>query len=158
MSRAFVKEDGGSDALPERPVSPNRNLVTRRGLALIEREAARHREALAAAGAKGDRDGAAQASRELRYWSARRANAEPVDPPGQGETITFGMAVTLEAEDGARRSFRIVGEDEAEPKEGRIAWVSPVARALMGKWVGDTVRLPAGEMEIVAVDAAPEAY
>ena len=157
MSRAFVKEDGGSDTLPERPVSPNRNLVTRRGLALIEREAARYREALASAGAKGDRDGAAQASRELRYWSARRANAEPVDPPQQGEVVTFGMAVTLEAEDGKRRTFRIVGEDEADPKQGRIGWVSPVARALMGKWIGDEIALPTGTMEIVAVDAAPEA-
>ena len=158
MSRAFVKEDGGSPVLPERPVSANRNLVTRRGLALIEKEAARHREALAAAGARGDRDAAAEASRELRYWSARRASAEPVDPPAQGEAITFGMAAMLEDEDGRRRSFRIVGEDEADPKQGRIAWVSPVARALMGKWVGDEIGLPAGTMEIVAVDREPEAY
>lgn len=157
MSRAFVKEDSGADSLPERPVSPHRNLVTRRGLALIEAELARHRAALAAAGAKGDRDAAAQASRELRYWSSRRANAEPVDPPAEGEAITFGMEVTLEAEDGAQRRFRIVGEDEAEPREGRIAWISPVARSLMGKWIGDEVSLPGGTMEIVAVDPAPEA-
>ncbi|MBS7545999.1 GreA/GreB family elongation factor [Ancylobacter oerskovii] len=156
MSRAFVKEDGGAEVLPDRPVSPNRNLVTRRGLALIEREIARHREALATAASSGDRDAAAQASRELRYWSARRASAEPAEPPAQGEAITFGMAVTLEDEAGTRRRFRIVGEDEAEPREGRIAWVSPVARALMGKWIGDEMDLPAGTMEIVAVETAPE--
>ncbi|GLK82613.1 GreA/GreB family elongation factor [Ancylobacter defluvii] len=157
MSRAFVKEDSGAEALPERPVSANRNLVTRRGLALIEAEIARQRAALAAAGAGGERDAAARASRELRYWSARRASAEPVDPPPRGQAITFGMAVMLEDEHGKRRSFRIVGEDEAEPKEGRIAWVSPVARALVGKWIGDEIDLPAGTMEIVAVDPAPEA-
>ena len=156
MSRAFVKEDSGADNLPERPVSAHRNLVTRRGLALIESELAAHRAALAAAGAKGDRDRVAQASRELRYWSARRANAEPVDPPSEGEAITFGMQVTLEGEDGTQRRFRIVGEDEAEPREGRIAWISPVARALMGKWIGDEVSLPGGTMEIVAVDTAPD--
>ncbi|MCB4770319.1 transcription elongation factor GreA [Ancylobacter sp. Lp-2] len=156
MSRAFVKEDSGAETLPDRPISPHRNLVTRRGLALIEAEISRHRAALAAAGAGGDRDAAARASRELRYWSARRANAEPAEPPAQGEAITFGMAVTLEDEDGRRRTFRIVGEDEAEPREGRIAWISPVARALMGKWIGDEIEMPAGTMGIVAVDKMPE--
>ncbi|MCS0493558.1 GreA/GreB family elongation factor [Ancylobacter sp. MQZ15Z-1] len=156
MSRAFVKEDGGGEALPERPVSAERNLVTRRGLALIELEAARQRAALAAASARGERDVVAAASRELRYWSARRASAEPVDPPQEGEAITFGMAVTLEDAAGRQRTFRIVGEDEADPKLGRIAWVSPVARALTGKWVGDEIELPAGTMEIVAVDRTAE--
>ncbi|WP_371345782.1 GreA/GreB family elongation factor [Ancylobacter sp. IITR112] len=156
MSRAFVKEDSGADTLPERPISGNRNLVTRRGLAQIDAEIARQREALAAAGAQGSREGAAAASRELRYWSARRANAEPVDPPQRGEAITFGMAVTLEDEKEHRRTFRIVGEDEADPAQGRIGWVSPVARALLGKWIGDEVTLPGGTMEIVAVDPRPE--
>lgn len=157
MSRAFVKEDSGADSLPERPVSANRNLVTRRGLAHIDAELTRHREALAAAGARGERDAVSAASRELRYWSARRANAEPIDPPQEGEAITFGMLVTLEDAKGGQRAFRIVGEDEADPREGRIAWVSPVARALTGKWIGDEVSLPGGTMEIVAVDPRPEA-
>lgn len=156
MSRAFVKEDGGGEALPERPVSSERNLVTRRGLALIEQEVAREREAVAAAAARGERDGVAAASRELRYWSARRASAEPVDPPREGEVITFGMAVTLEDDNGRQRRFRIVGEDEADPKLERIAWISPVARALMGKWIGDEIALPAGTMTITDVDATPE--
>lgn len=156
MSRAFVKEDDGSGALPERPVSPHRNLVTRRGLDLIEKAAAEERARLVAASSVGDRAAVAQASRELRYWSARRASAEPVDPPQDGEAITFGMQVTLEDEQGRCRRFRIVGEDEAEPREGRIGWVSPVARALMGKWVGDEVSLPTGVMEIVDVDTTPE--
>lgn len=156
MSRAFVKEDSGAEALPERPVSPNRNLVTRRGLALIEAEIERLRGELASAGGQGDRDGVARASRDLRYWSARRASAEPVDPPQDGETVTVGMAVTLEDGEGRRRVWRIVGEDEADPKMGRIAWVSPVARALLGKEVGEEVSLPNGTAEIVAIDPRPE--
>lgn len=156
MSRAFVKEDSGAEALPERPVSPNRNLVTRRGLALIEAEVERLRAALAGAGGQGDRDAVARASRDLRYWTARRASAEPVDPPGESATVTVGMAVTLEDEAGRRRVWRIVGEDEADPKAGRIAWISPVARALLGREVGDEVTLPGGTAAIVAIDPRPE--
>ncbi|MFK8251618.1 GreA/GreB family elongation factor [Ancylobacter terrae] len=156
MSRAFIKEDSGAETLPERPVSAHRNLVTRRGLALIEAEIARLRSALAEAGASGDRDGVARASRDLRYWSARRASAEPVDPPAGGAAITVGMAVTLEDEAGRRREWRIVGEDEADPRAGRIAWVSPVARALLGREIGEAVELPSGSAEIVAIDPHPE--
>lgn len=157
MSRAFVKEDSGTETLPERPVSPNRNLVTRRGLALIEAEIERLREELASAGGRGDRDGVARASRDLRYWTARRASAEPVDPPASGDTITVGMAVTLLDADGGSRTWRIVGEDEADPKVGRIAWSAPVARLLLGREVGEEVALPTGAMEIVAIDREPEA-
>jgi transcription elongation GreA/GreB family factor len=158
MSRAFVKEDSGAEALPERPVSPNRNLVTRRGLALIEAEIERLREELANASGQGDRDTVARASRDLRYWSARRASAEPVDPPAAGDTVTVGMAVTLVDEDGEERTWRIVGEDEADPKVGRIAWSAPVARLLLGKTVGEEVTLPTGTMEVVGIDREPEQF
>ncbi|MFT0860122.1 GreA/GreB family elongation factor [Ancylobacter sp. G4_0304] len=157
MSRAFVKEDGGPEAPPERPVSTARNLVTRRGLALIDAEIARLREARGAAQASGDLDAAALAARDLRYWTQRRASAEMVEPVPGEERIAIGMAATLEDARGARRSFRIVGEDEADPKLGRIGWNAPVSRALLGKWIGDEVELPAGTMEIVAVDPEPEA-
>jgi len=156
MSRAFVKETDGGDDLPERPVSPHRNLVTRRGLRLIEAEIARLREAIGAASASGDREAIARASREARYWTQRRATAEPIDPPAGGEEATFGAAVTVTGRDGARRTFRIVGEDEADPAAGRIAWIAPVARALVGNGVGDEVALPSGTVEIVAVDLTPE--
>jgi transcription elongation GreA/GreB family factor len=158
MSRAFVKEDSGAEALPERPVSPNRNLVTRRGLALIEAEIERLREELANASGQGDRDAVARASRDLRYWTARRASAEPVDPPAAGDTVTVGMAVRLVDEDGEERTWRIVGEDEADPRAGRIAWSAPVARALLGKSVGEEVTLPTGTMEVVAIDREPEGF
>jgi transcription elongation GreA/GreB family factor len=156
MSRAFVKESDGAEDLPERPVSGARNLVTRRGLALIERAVATWREALAAAAAAGDRASTARASRELRYWTQRRATAEPVDPPPDGREATFGAAVTVAAPDGRRRTYRIVGEDEADPAAGRLAWVAPVARGLVGASVGDEVMLPSGPVEVVAIDSTPE--
>lgn len=160
MSRAFVKESDGEDALPERPVGPERNLVTRRGLALIEAEIAILRDALAVATAAGDRSAVARASRDLRYWTRRRASAEPIDPPlsadGEPAKVSFGARVTVEDENGRQRSFRLVGADEAEPASGRIAWFAPVARALIGREVGDEVTLPGGTAEIVAIDVTPE--
>lgn len=83
MSRAFT-QDGqeGEDAsvLPERPVSLERNLVTARGLALIEAELRQARAAFATAEAAGDRIAMGNASRDIRYWAARRASAERIDP------------------------------------------------------------------------------
>lgn len=157
MSRAFVKEDdatGGAAVLPDRPVSAHANLVTPRGLRLIEAELARHRRDLAEAEARQDPEAAARASRELRYWAARHATAEPVAPPSPPDRVRFGTDVTLERADGSRTVYAIVGEDEADPGAGRIAWVAPVARALLGAQVGDVRRLPTGEVEVVAIDAA----
>ncbi|MGH6886837.1 MAG: transcription elongation factor, partial [Geminicoccales bacterium] len=90
MSRAFVKEDDAGTPLPDRPISAARNLVTRRGLRLIEQEIARHQRDLARAGADADRDAAGRASRELRYWSARHASAEVAEPEPDAATVVFG--------------------------------------------------------------------
>ena len=155
MSRAFVREgDGDDDALPDRAPSPHRNFVTRRGLALIDAEIARLRAAAAEAG--DDRAAVARLARDLRYLLARRSSAEPVEPPADATAAAFGTAVTIAFADGRSRTFRIVGEDEADPAAGRIAWVSPVARLLLGRGAGDVVDLPAGEAEVVAVDPTPE--
>lgn len=158
MSRAFVKEsdDGGIAPLPDRPISAARNLVTGRGLRLIERAIAQHRRELAAATAAGDREGVARAARELRYWSARRASAEVAEPDPATDRVVFGAAVTLRRADHRIVTFRIVGEDEAEPANGRIAWTTPVARALLGSQPGDLRTLPTVEVEILALDATPE--
>jgi len=160
MSRAFVKEDddaGGITVLPDRAISPHPNLVTRRGLVQIERRLAEHRREHADAVAAEDHAAAARAARELRYWAARHASAELVEPPEAASTaVVFGDAVTLAREDGTRVTFRIVGEDEAEPSEGRIAWTAPVARILLGSQVGDLRRLPSGEVEVLAINADPQ--
>ncbi len=150
MSRAFVKEDaGGDETLPDRPVSPHPNYVTPAGLAWIEAEMARLQAALAAAG--DDRSARAAIERDLRYWRARRASAEMIPPPTDASRVRFGATVTIERDNGRRQVWRIVGEDEADPKAGTLSHVSPLARALAGKSVGDTVPVADGAAEIVAI-------
>ena len=84
-----------------------------------------------------DRGAIAHAGRDLRYWTARRSTAQADAARRQGtEKVQFGSTVTIERDDGRRQTFRIVGEDEAEPNEGTLSYASPVARALMGKSVG----------------------
>lgn len=158
MSRAFVKEDDqtGTAPLPDRPISPQRNLVTPRGLRLIERRIAQYQGELARASVAADREAIGRASRELRYWSARLTSAEVVEAGPDTGRVAFGALVTVRREDGTEMRFRIVGEDEADPAAGRLAWTAPVARALLGGEPGDLRTLPTGEVEIVAIAAAPE--
>jgi transcription elongation GreA/GreB family factor len=154
MSRAFVKEPDGSESfeeLPERIVSPHRNFVTIRGLSLIEAEIDRLRSVFTVASDSSDRATIARAARDLRYWRARRASAELVKPSAQTGAVRFGSQVSLVRDDGRDQTFRLVGEDEANPAEGLISYVSPLARALVGRKVGDTVSAGEGEAEIVAI-------
>ena len=154
MSRAFVKEPEGEDAfdeLPDRPLSPHPNLVTPEGLAAIDATLARLREERTAAQRSGERAAQAAVARELRYWNARRGSAQVVDPPADAASVRFGATVTIDREDGRRQTFRIVGEDEADPARGAVSYVSPFARALMGKTVGDTAVLAGAEVEVVAI-------
>jgi transcription elongation GreA/GreB family factor len=151
MSRAFVKEDdptGGAAVLPDRAISPHPNLVTRRGLQLIEARIAEFEGLLAEAA---DDEACARAARELRYWTVRLGTARLEESAGTAGTVRFGTTVTGMREDSTEVSFAIVGEDKAEPTAGRIAWTSPVARALLGGEPGEVRRLPRGEFEIVAV-------
>lgn len=150
MSRAFVKEsDDTVEALPERPVSTAPNLVTAEGLAAIEAEVAALNAALAEAG--DDRAARARIARDLRYWTARRSNAQRMPAPCDNEIVRFGSTVTLTRDDGRRQVFRIVGEDEADPERGTLSHASPLARALMGKQTGDSVHVAGHELEIEAI-------
>jgi transcription elongation GreA/GreB family factor len=153
MSRAFVKEqeDAGFEELPDRLISEHPNLVTPEGLKQIEAEVARLTVEHGQAQTEGDRPRAAALARNLRYWSARLASAEVVTPPADPGHVHFGSTVTIERADGRRQTFRIVGEDEAEPAKGTIPYVSPLARALSGKSVGDVVRVGADEVEVLEV-------
>ena len=158
MAVAFTREEdyeARAADLPDRPISPHANLVTASGLAAIEAELAAARAAYAAAQAEGgisaDRTAMARATRELRYWSARRASAQLTEPEGPADAVQFGRTVEIEREDGRRQTFRIVGEDEADPAKGSISYVSPLARALLGKGEGDVVEVNGGEVEITAV-------
>ena len=154
MSRAFVKEPDGGDAfedLPDRPISEHPNLVTPQGLAQIEDTLARLHEEHGRAQVAADRAALAHTSRDLRYWTARRSTAQVMLAPARNDTVRFGSTVTIERDDGRRQTWRIVGEDEAEPNEGTLSYGSPVARALMSKSVGDVVQAGPGKAEIVAI-------
>jgi len=158
MAVAFTREEdyeARAADLPDRPISPHPNLVTAGGLAAIEAELAAARAAYAAAQSDGaisiDRTAMARATRDLRYWSARRASAQLTQPEGLAETVQFGRTVEIEREDGRRQTFRIVGEDEADPAKGSVSYVSPLARALLGKTTGDAVQVNGAQVEVVAV-------
>jgi transcription elongation GreA/GreB family factor len=152
MSRAFVKESDAVEALPERPVSPHPNYVTARGLALIDEALARAEKDYAAAQAAADRDALASSGRDLHYWQQRRASAELIAPPPDELTVHFGSKVTIMRDDGRRQTWQIVGEDEADPAKGTLSYVSPVAKALAGRKVGDLVTAGNSEAEIVSID------
>ena len=119
MSRAFVKDSDEVETPPERPVSPHANYVTEHGLALIEAELARLHAAYAKAQADADRSALALTARDLRYWQQRRASAELIAATPNSDVVHFGSTVTIERGDGVRQSWRIVGEDEADPRMGR---------------------------------------
>lgn len=140
--------------LADRPISPHPNLVTRRGLRQIEEQVAAFERLLADPAT--DTDVQSRAGRELRYWTARLATARLETPPSAPAEVRFGTSVVAMDGDGRELRFTIVGEDEADPGTGRIAWTSPVARALLGAEPGDLRQLPRGEIEIMAVAAAAE--
>jgi len=150
MSRAFVKELAESTALPDRPLSPHPNLVTEQGLKALDPEVARWRAAYSAAQLTDDdeHEELSKAGRELRYWTARRHSAQLVDRHPDDAAARFGSTVTMLREDGRRLSFRIVGEDEADPASGAISHASPLARAILGKAVGEVVQVAGHEIEI----------
>ena len=159
MSVAFTKEESAETAaetqLPDRPISPHPNLVTEAGLKALELQLQQAREAYEAAQQIEDvnerRRQAAVPLRDTRYFSARVRTAQIVPDPTSNETVAFGSTVTFSREDGRVQTYRIVGEDEADPKAGSISFVSPVARSMMGKSMGDVVGSGKQELEIVAI-------
>jgi transcription elongation GreA/GreB family factor len=142
MSRAFVREDADAPPPPplERPVSSAPNFVTPRGERLIAEEIARLEAEIAAAPGEA---AAEPLRRDLRYWTTRRATAQRVQPDPAPEAAGFGTRVMIRRE-GKVSTLTIVGEDEADPEAGLVAWTSPLARALDGAEPGEIVELVAG--------------
>ncbi|MGM4925665.1 transcription elongation factor GreA [Tardiphaga sp. 804_B3_N1_9] len=159
MSVAFTKEESAETAaetlLPDRPISPHPNLVTEAGLQALETQLQQAREAHDAASAIDDvnerRRQAAIPLRDMRYFAARVRTAQLVPAPTSTDTVAFGSTVTFSRNDGRVQTYRIVGEDEADPKAGSISFVSPVAKSLMGKAVGDVVGTGAQELDIISI-------
>lgn len=156
MSRAFVKESDRIEPLPDIPLSEHPNWTTPAGL---RRQQQRLDELLEAAKqpSLAQDDASLQAiAREQRWLEARIASAHVVDPAQQPhDRVAFGATVDVVDEHGVEASYRIVGEDEADAEHGRVSWLSPLAKAVIGAKVGDDVlwRRPAGDLrvEILAI-------
>ena len=156
MSKAFTKE-GEGDALDELPPVDEwpagvKNYLPPGGHAALKREIERVRGA-----PRADARKKLQLEQRLAALLARLEAAEVIDPAAQPrDVVRFGACVTVAADDGAARRYRIVGVDEADPKRGLVSWRSPLARALTGRRVGDTTTLhtPAGdeELTVTAID------
>lgn len=148
-------ETAAETVLPDRPISPHPNLVTETGLKALEQQLHFAREALEAANAVEDinerRRQAAGPARDIRYFAERVHSAQVMSSPASDEVVAFGATVRFSRDDGREQSYRIVGEDEANPKAGTISYVSPVARALTGRSVGDVVTVGNQELEILAI-------
>ncbi|RAI03522.1 transcription elongation factor GreA [Acuticoccus sediminis] len=159
MSVAFKKEDSADTAsetvLPDRPISQHPNFVTAEGLAALERLLAEARNAVDAASGIEDinerRRQQAVPLRDMRYLAERVRTAQVVDAPASAEAVAFGGTVTFRRDDGRVQTYRIVGEDEADPRTGTISYVSPVAQRLLGRVIGDVVDVGGGELEVVSI-------
>jgi transcription elongation GreA/GreB family factor len=142
VSKAFTKEDDGAPIPPMRrrgvPV-PEPNVMTAAGVQSARAELERlAREA-------GDPD-------RIRELSEHLATAEVVAPEDRG-AVGLGAAVTVEDVSGKRTTYRLVGAIEADPRRGWLSWQTPIANALWGARLGDSIELPrGGEVEIVAID------
>jgi transcription elongation factor GreB len=165
MSRAFVKEsddDLSAGELPERPVAAHANYVTPQGLEQLQtrvRELQEQHEQLAPRVTEDSiaKQKQREIERDMRYFIAQLDRAIVVDPAGQPrDEVHFGATVSIIDEQGAEHRFSLVGEDEADVSAGKISWASPLARAMIGARVGDSVmwRRPAGdaEVEIAAIN------
>ena len=152
MSVAFRRESDEEHLEPkfELPIPPGPNLVTARGLQLIEARVAQLEAALA--GELGEEERKA-VLRDARYWRQRQASAQ-LAPPALGERVAVGTRVTYER-DGQQRTVEIVGHDESEPAACRVAFTAPLVRAMMSAEVDDEVQLPDGAtLTIIAIAAA----
>jgi transcription elongation GreA/GreB family factor len=154
MSRAFVKEvDDAPPMVPERTVSAAPNRVTPRGASLIAQAIATIERALVETA-----DPACHPAlrRDLRYWQSRRSTSQIAPLESAPARVGFGTSVTIQRGQ-MRQTLTIVGEDEADPASGMLAWTAPLARALEGAEAGDIVAFEAaGKVDpvtVLAVDA-----
>ncbi|HWP68392.1 MAG TPA: GreA/GreB family elongation factor [Rectinemataceae bacterium] len=172
MSRAFVDEDGGSDEagglfdIPLPLPAGAKNYMTPEGASRMADELRRlvdsdRPRALAALAAAAQADKAtsirhlSEIDRRISYLGRMQSSLEVVSTPATTERIVFGLAAKVSEGDGKEREYRIVGVDESDPENGLLSWASPIAKALIGKRVGEiaVAHLPVGErrMRILAI-------
>jgi transcription elongation GreA/GreB family factor len=160
MSVAFVREESAEAAqevtLPARAISAHPNLVTQSGLRALERALADSQHALKAAQAIEDlnerRRALEPAARDARYFAERAASAIVQPEPADAAVVAFGSRVTILRDGSRRQTLRIVGEDEADPRGGSMAFVSPLARLLIGRRLGEATEMDGREIEIVEIE------
>jgi transcription elongation factor GreB len=178
MNKAFVKESEGDedDDAPGTPALPpgTKNYMTSAGHArmrqeferLVKVERPELVKVVAWAAGNGDRSENGdyiygkkklrEMDRRIRYLTKRLENAVVVDPTAQEniEQVFFGATVTIYGLEEAEATYQIVGVDEADASQGRISWISPLARALMKAREGDSLRFqtPVGVREIEIVE------
>ena len=158
MSRAFTKEPDGDqvqDDQPELRISEHPNYVTATGLQQLQDKRDSLLEQKRLLGNDEDKMSSkaalAQIERELRYFSARVNSAILVDGNLQDSNIVAIRAtVKIIDENDEVHQFTIVGEDEADIDEDKISWISPLAKVLLGKKVGETVqwKRPSGDLSV----------
>jgi transcription elongation GreA/GreB family factor len=152
MSVAFRRESDEEHLEPkfELPIPPGPNLVTARGLRLIEERAAELEARLAETAGEEERKAVL---RDLRYWRARAASAQ-LAPVPSGDEVAIGCRVTFRR-GGVEKSVEIVGHDEGEPAAGRVGFTAPLVRAMLGAEEGEEVEVPGGGVvTVVRVEVA----
>lgn len=156
MSVAFRRDSDEEHLEPkfELPIPAGPNLVTARGLALIERRIADFERELRGA----DETSSVALKRDLRYWQTRKSTAELAPIPA-GDKVEFGVSVSISL-NGKPKAFVLVGDDEAEPSAGMISFKAPLSQAMLGAEVGET--LPFGEdeeaLQIVRIEVPRELF
>ncbi len=155
MSVAFRRESDEEHKEPkfELPLPPGPNMVTARGLALIEAKVVELEAAIAAGGEEDVLEGL---KRELRYWNTRRTTAQIAPVPEVG-VVGIGSRVRIRMA-GKERVIDIVGHDEADPSADRLSFQAPLAKALIGAEEGEKVDFAgkAQAIEIVGIEAIPD--
>lgn len=155
MSVAFRRESDEEHKEPkfELPLPPGPNLVTARGLALIEAKEADLQAAIAAGGEEEALEGL---KRQLRYWNTRRTTAQIAPAPEKG-VVGIGSRVRVQM-NGKERRIDLVGHDEADPGADRLSFQAPLARALIGGEEGEKVDFAGkpGAIEILGIETIPD--
>jgi transcription elongation GreA/GreB family factor len=151
VSVAFRRESDEEHLEPkfELPIPPGPNLVTSRGLRLIEEKAAALEARLAEELTEEERK---RVLRDARYWRARAASAQ-LAPVPSGEEVAIGCRVTF-SRDGVEKKVEIVGHDESEPAAGRVAFTAPLVKAMLRAAEGEEVEVPGGSVVIERIEVA----
>ncbi|HEY8279664.1 MAG TPA: transcription elongation factor GreB [Bdellovibrionota bacterium] len=181
MSKAFVKEDENDDEDGGEPTAPappgGKNYITPGGLDRLKTELRRLLDVdrpelvrvVSWAASNGDRSENGdylygkkklrEIDRRIRFLSKRIEIAHVVNPQSQtGPKVKFGATVTVEGEDGRKRTYSIVGIDETDVVNGRISWISPIGTALLTGTEGEavTVKTPKGEEDVEILEVRYE--